>query len=74
MKAEVFQGVIAQEIPIIYNLNLVLPKVKYAKLEALEISRNRMSLIPVQERWKEAGDQTGALRDPMSVTTVKTPS
>lgn len=74
MKAEVFQGVIAQEIPIIHNLNLVLPKVKYTKLEAVEVSGNRMLLIPVQERWKEAGDQTGALRDQMSVTTVKTPS
>ena len=74
MMAEVFQGAIAQEIPIIYHLNLVLPKVKYAKLEAVEISHNCMSLIPVQERWKEAGDQTGALRDQMSIITVKTPS
>ena len=50
IKAEVFQGAIAQEIPVLYNLNLVLPKVKYTKLEAVEISGNRTSLIPAQER------------------------
>ena len=40
MKAEVFQGAIAQEIPVLYNLNLVLPKVNYTKLEAVALCVN----------------------------------
>lgn len=50
MKAEVFQGAIVQEVPVFYNLNLVPPKAKYTKLEAVEISGNPMPFIPLQER------------------------